>query len=325
MNPDQHPIRIRCPQDVIAAVPYILGFHPASSLVTLGFDGTGHVIALRCDLVPPAEYAILLRQLICMLTANGTREVTLVGYGTDEEVQPLLTAVHRSVTRIFPVRDILRVHDGRWWPVLRRHPLDYDPDGTPFDISATVVAAQATLAGLVAWPDRAELARSVAAVTGEARERMLAATSRAERELLRGLRDSERLAGQGLPFITGILRRRDVLSDDEVARLSVILTSYRVRDEALARTGTGQAGTAFWSDVTRRAAGRYAAAPASLLAYVAYMNGAGTLAHIALDRARDAEPGYPMAARLRYLLDAGIPPHRGRLLLTPGRISTAYS
>jgi hypothetical protein len=67
-----------------------------------------------------------------------------------------------------------------------------------------------------------------------------------------------------------------------------------------------------WRDLTRRAEERYVAAPASLLAYTAFMTGDGALANLALDRAQHANPDYSMAGLLREVIQTGL--RRGRSL-----------
>lgn len=55
MNPsDQPPLSLRTPADVIAAVPYLLGFHPADSLVVVALRGKRVVFVARGDLPGPA-------------------------------------------------------------------------------------------------------------------------------------------------------------------------------------------------------------------------------------------------------------------------------
>ena len=50
------------------------------------------------------------------------------------------------------------------------------------------------------------------------------------------------------------------------------------------------------------------AAPATLLAFAAWRNGGGAIASIALDRALDADPAYPMARLLPDAIDNGLAP-----------------
>jgi hypothetical protein len=66
------------------------------------------------------------------------------------------------------------------------------------------------------------------------------------------------------------------------------------------------------------------AAPASLLAFVAWQAGDGALANVALDRALADNPRYSMALLLREALDAGAPPAMARLPMTPEEVAAAY-
>jgi len=79
-----------------------------------------------------------------------------------------------------------------------------------------------------------------------------------------------------------------------------------------------------WTDVTRRAQPGYVAAPASLLAFVAWQSGDGALANVALDRALTDDPGYSMALLLRQVIGAGAPPCLARLPMTPEEVAASY-
>lgn len=74
-----------------------------------------------------------------------------------------------------------------------------------------------------------------------------------------------------------------------------------------------------WTDLTRRARPGNVAAPASLLAFVAWQAGDG-----ALDRAFADDAGYPMAVLLREALNAGLPPSVAVLSMTPEEVAAGY-
>ena len=76
--------------------------------------------------------------------------------------------------------------------------------------------------------------------------------------------------------------------------------------------------------MVRRAQPRYVAAPASLLAFVAWQAGDGALANVALDRALADEPRYSMAQLLRQVITAGAPPSLARLPMTPEEVAASY-
>lgn len=332
---------VRSPVDLIAAVPYMLGFHPEASIVAVGFDGSLGTSVLRLDL-PRSGDVFGARdvgaKIAHVLTRNGFRSALLVGYGSDEHVTPVVTVIRDALTGGgLTVPEMLRVDDGYWWSYVCTDPACCPPEGTPYDISSSVVAARATVAGHVALADRGELARSVEPMNGSVRHAMRQATERAEQRLLSSAADAPDQAdvragmvAEGVPLIEDLLRRARSggapATDDETARLGVLLTNLRVRDEAWVRIEEqhSRADLAFWRDVLRRVEIPYAAAPGCLLAYAAYSAGDGGLANVALDRATDADPDYSMARLLRDVIAYGVPPSKARLAMTPEQLAAAY-
>jgi hypothetical protein len=116
-------------------------------------------------------------------------------------------------------------------------------------------------------------------------------------------------------------------TDDQLAWLSVALTSLQVRDDAWARMDMDYRDLhrRLWTDVVRRAEPQYVPAPASLLAFTAWQSGNGALANVALERALEADPSYSMALLLRDVMDAGAPPSMARLPMTPEEVAASYA
>jgi hypothetical protein len=116
------------------------------------------------------------------------------------------------------------------------------------------------------------------------------------------------------------------MSDDEAARITVALSSLRVRDDLWARMDPAHAKAhlVLLTDLTRRAQPGYVAAPAGVLAFVAWQSGNGALANIALDRALADQPRYSMAQLLRQVITAGAPPSMARLPMTPEEVALAF-
>jgi hypothetical protein len=100
------------------------------------------------------------------------------------------------------------------------------------------------------------------------------------------------------------------LSDAEVARLSAWLRHIEVRDTAWCLLDPAEPDNHLdlWQQVTSRAAPRYVAAPATLLAFAAWLAGRGALAQCALDRVFDDDPDYSLGLLLADALAAGLPP-----------------
>ena len=76
--------------------------------------------------------------------------------------------------------------------------------------------------------------------------------------------------------------------------------------------------------MVRRAQPGHVAAPAALLAFVAWQSGDGALANVALDRALADDPRYSMALLLRQVITAGAPPSLARLPMTPEEVAASY-
>jgi hypothetical protein len=121
-------------------------------------------------------------------------------------------------------------------------------------------------------------------------------------------------------------REGEPVESEDAAWLTVALRQLRVRDDAWARMDAEHrdAHQRLWTDLTRLARPGYVAAPASLLAFVAWQAGDGALANVALDRALADNPHYSMALLLREALDAGAPPAMARLPMTPEEVAAAY-
>ena len=60
------------------------------------------------------------------------------------------------------------------------------------------------------------------------------------------------------------------------------------------------------------------------LAFVAWQQGNGALANVALDRALDDDPHYSMAVLLRQAIDSGAPPSLARLPMSPEEVAASY-
>ncbi|MEV4005956.1 DUF4192 domain-containing protein [Actinomadura sp. NPDC049753] len=242
---------IRSAQDAIAAVPYLLGFHPSRSLVVIGFEGrSGATCAIRLDLPAPGAAD----RVAAVLAGNGFARSLLLGYGPPGEVAESARPMRAALAAAgVPVAEAIRVADGRWWS-LTCDDVCCPPEGTPYDIYASAVAAEATFGGHVALADRAELVASVRPPEGPARAAMRRAAERAERRYLARRPSS---AEDDLAFVLALTARARTGSrptDDEVAWLGLLLTDLRVRDETWTRLDEDApaADIAFWRDIVRR-------------------------------------------------------------------------
>jgi hypothetical protein len=178
-------IRLRSCADLLACVPYLLGFHPADSIVAVALRRGVIAFAARGDLPGPSLPAgAVAARFVALLVRERADAVLLVGYGAAARVTAAVDAVRDALvgTRL-EVLDALRVEDGRYWSYICGDPSCCPPSGTPFDKTTAPAAAAAVFAGQVALTDREAVVRQIAPVTGPARMAMAAATRRAERRL----------------------------------------------------------------------------------------------------------------------------------------------
>ncbi|MGC4806502.1 DUF4192 domain-containing protein [Micromonospora sp. DT233] len=320
MTPTDIPrLSVRSPADLIAAVPYLLGFHPTDSVVVVAMRGRRIVFAARADLpVAGTDPLAPATHLAGVIAQQGAESVTVLGYGEASRVTPAIDAVRASLaTAGLSVLDALRVTDGRYWSYLCDEPACCPPEGTPYDTGASEVSAAAVFAGQVALPDRAALTAQVAPFGGPAQVAMRKAVVRAEQRLATLLGeaapadplDDRALRRAGTRAVREAMRRRgERLTDDQVAWLTLLLTHLPIRDHAWERTDGRDRDIALWTDVLRRTERDLIAAPGSLLAFAAWRAGQGALASVALERVLAAHPTYSLALLLDDLLRRGVPP-----------------
>jgi Domain of unknown function (DUF4192) len=338
-------VRISSPADVLAVVPHLLGFHPDNSLVVIGAGRPRERIelAFRYDLPDPPDAALaaeIAGHAAVVLRHRKLSTVIGVGYGPGALVTPVADALTAELRRCGPrLHELMRVEDGRYWSYLCTNPECCPPEGVRFDVRASPAAAAMTVAGLVAYPDRAALAGTLAPVAGAAAGAMERATARAASRAAdlmtraggpAGAPRTAPLVAAGRKAVSeAITRYRGggrIVSEDQLAWLSVVLAQLPVRDDAWARMDPQhrEAHLRLWTDLVRRARAPYLAPAASLLAFTAWQSGEGALANIAIDRALAADPGYSLALLLRDIMDAGVPPSAARLPMTPDQVADSY-
>lgn len=345
-TPHPQPVRPDSPGELLAVVPHLLGFVPQASLVVMGTEPPRDRIkvTLRYDLPDPPGAGVaadIAAHAVGVVGSQQLTAMTAVGYGTEVLVDPVAYALRDAARQArIDLRDVLRVEDGRYWSYACGDEACCPAAGTPFDPGVGSAAAAMAAAGISVLADRAEVAARVASVGGSAAASMRQATRRAERharQLLAKVRKSARLgaarqmiAAAGLSAVGAMIadyrRGGGYATDYQVAWITVALRDLRVRDDAWARMDPAHldAHRRLWIDVTRRAQPGYVAAPASLLAFVAWQAGDGALANVALDRALADEPRYSMALLLRQVITAGAPPSLARLPMTPEEVAASY-
>jgi hypothetical protein len=310
---------LRSVGELLAVVPYLLGFHPADSAVVLGLRDRQILLQVRSDLPAPSDVPAFAGYHADLFARQHATGAVLLGYGAGPAVTPGVLALGAAFeARGIPVLDAVRVEEGRYWSYLCEEPGCCPPEGRPYDTGASSpLAVAAVVEGCVALPSREVLERRLAPVDGPARAAMADATLRANDRLTALVEKAPRDLGRALlragsttvDAAVGCQRTGGRLSDDELAWLTVVLLYPPVRDYAWQSIG-GDLGVhvGLWTEVVRRADPELAAAPATLLSFATWRAGEGAVASIALSRALAADPEYPMARLMSRALGGGLSP-----------------
>ncbi|HSX66967.1 DUF4192 family protein, partial [Nocardioides sp.] len=156
--------KARTPEDLLAVVPAVLGFHPEESLVMLTFGGRRSFHA-RVDLPEePGHVGAVVDMLLTPALRQRPDTVLFVAYSTDA-VRAAATALHASDVfdaHGFAVIKPLRSDGTSWFHVGRgEDPATAVPH--PYDVSTHSLTAQTVLDGRVTLASRAAVAASIAA------------------------------------------------------------------------------------------------------------------------------------------------------------------
>lgn len=295
---------------MVASVPYTLGFHPARSLVVLVLDNAHEVMAGRLDLPEFDHYQLVAEQLRGSLVWQDATKVALVVVSE--------TATHLDGT----------LPHGRLMTVCETH---FGEAGIE---TCHQLWAAATTSGSP-WasyrdpdchgsvPDSNALAQAVGGFVYARREDMTAALlpddddALARRaDLLAAIIEIDPYEGLGLIDNAVELAVEGILpeSDQHIVALAASLCDSTVRDACLMQPDLAHQDAAerLWTKLVQATPAPERAESACLLAYSAFQRGNGALTTIALDHALEANPAHRLSELLRTAMTIGQPPSRMR-------------
>ena len=292
---------VQSPDELLAAVPHVLGFKPEESIVLVPF-GPGLPVT-RVDLPSSAAEREEIWEAISGPYGRHARSGDRMGIlcFTEDRRSAELASQHLSnrLETVGITTPIRLWTDGQQWR-------EFNAGATGLQTQATAerVAAATVLSG-AAQPasSRASLAASmvgnrepIAQVIPTARAAADASTPAAERDW--ALDRLEQFHADG-----------NRLSDADGARMLVALETIATRDELWENmTKLNHAShMAIWNDLTRRAPDEVRAAPASMLGFASWLHGDGAKAWCALDQVPSDRP-YSMAAIVASAVQNGIHP-----------------
>ena len=158
-------ITLRGPGDVLAVLPYQLGYHPTSCVVAVSLRGRSVGMVARTDLPPDDHADSVVSALVEPLQRDGATSVILLGYeDVPDASQPaLLALVARLEAAHVEVVDVVVVRDGRRYSPVCSEPC-CPPEGIPLPDPADVPAvAEFVARGRAPLPSRSAVERIVGA------------------------------------------------------------------------------------------------------------------------------------------------------------------
>ncbi|WP_019853516.1 DUF4192 domain-containing protein [Actinopolyspora mortivallis] len=332
----QHTVRLSDPAEFVAAIPHLIGFYPSESVVVTTLHDTEETtrvgMTARIDLPSTrrsSEVATALVRGPVVRDAPTAAVVTVVGGASPQEhIPPVPTSPEGGDGRGLPRRELveafgaaleeegIRLVQALWTPEVRAGGVWYrytdGRGGTVPDPGSSPVAALLAVSGAVTFPNREELAASIAPESQETLARWSARLNllQDEADPHRGLAD---MCVADVEAVFAAIRRTEhgePLTEEDLLRVLVALSDYRVRDLAMgtALTSRARAAEQLWFTLVRKAPEPEVADVAVLLAFSAYLRGDGALANVALERAERTRPAHRLGELLRRALDAGVGP-----------------
>ena len=303
------------PHDLLAAIPFLIGYHPENSLVLVALKDDTVGMAMRVDMptdIAPESYDLLASHFQ-REAADAALIVAYVDSQTDPE--PVLINTSAALLRAgISIKESLIVSDGRYRSMLCHDSECCPPLGSPIpDIDSSRIAAEHVIAGHpMPYANVSGLVQSIAALPSAMEE-----SWQSEVQAFWVESDSENLLDLQRDGATAVIdlageytQGRGAEDRELTARVIGRISDIQVRDFALGSHNdeTADAYWQMWRDLLLIAPRGFVAPIASIFAALAYERGEGALAHKALDRALADDERYSLALLLRRVFTAGWPP-----------------
>ena len=304
------------PHDLLAAIPFLIGYHPQDSLVLVALKDEAVGMAMRVDIPVgvSAEGYDLLASHFLRDGADGAFIVAYVGEGAVDPENVLINTSAALVRAGIDIKESLIVRNNRFRSMICSDLTCCPPEGSAIpDLDSSRIAAEHVIAGHpMPFENVDGLVQSIAALPSsfesvwadEVQAFWVSSDSEEIQEL-------QRDGATAIIDLVGEYREGRGAEDRELAaRVIGRLSDIQVRDFALGSHTDESADYywAMWRDLLRIAPRRFVAPIACLFAAMAYERGEGALAHKGLDRGLGDDDQYSLAHLLRRVFTAGWPP-----------------
>jgi len=303
------------PHDLLAAVPFLIGYHPSNSLVLVALKGDSVGMAMRVDIPTNATSASydLLASHFTREDADGAFLVAYLPDGCDTGESVLINASAAMMRANIDIKESLLVRGKRFRSLICIDATCCPPEGSPVpDIDSSRIAAEHVIAGHpMPFQNVDQLVDSIAALPSSLDPDWLAEVNSYWVESdAEEINDLQRDGATAVIDLAGEFEEGRNTEDRElVARVIGRMSDIQVRDFAL---GSHTPETTdwywqMWRELLVMAPRGFVAPIASIFAALAYERGEGALAQRALDRAFADDEKYSLALLLRRVFSAGWP------------------
>ncbi len=302
--------------DLITAIPFLIGFHPTNSIVLISVKDGAIGLAMRIDL-PERLRSEEIDLLAHHFLRDQSEAALLVAYmpaNRDDGDSILISLGAGLIRNGIDIQESIVVQSNRYRSIICRDQSCCPPSGKEMpEINASEIAAEHVMAGIpmpfenisqlieTLSPDPASLALSwaseVSSFSIDDDDLDVGALRRDGVETMDLLLDDFRM-GYGITNRTLVARMIGRMSDLQVRDYAMGVHSEDTYDIYFT----------MWREVLRFAPIGFVAPIACIVAAMAYEGGDGAMAQKALDRALDDDVHYPLAALLRRVFNAGWPP-----------------
>jgi hypothetical protein len=302
--------------DLITAIPFLIGFHPTDSIVLISVKDGAIGLAMRIDLPQRLE-----SEQIDLLAHHFLRDESeaalLVAYMPEyrDDGDSILISLGAGLIRNgVDIQESIVVHSGRYRSIICRDTNCCPPSGkTMPEIKGSELAAEHVIAGIpMPFENISQLIETLSADPDSLKLSWVSEVSTFAFD--ENDPDAIALRRDGVESM-------DLLLDDFrmgygannrtlVARMIGRMMDLQVRDYAMGVHDEDTYDLYFmmWRELLRLAPIGHVAPIACIVAAMAYEGGDGALAQKALDRALEDDERYPLAALLRRVFNAGWPP-----------------
>ena len=304
------------PHDLLAAIPFLIGYHPQNSLVLVALKAEAVGMAMRVDMpsdLQASGYDLLASHFL-RDEVDGAFVVAYVGKGAVDPENVLINISAALVRAGIDIKESLIVRDNRFRSMLCSDLTCCPPEGSVVpDLDSSRIAAEHVIAGHpMPFESVDGLVQSIAAVPSSFesvwQDEVHAFWVSSDSEEIQEL---QRDGATAIIDLAGEYREGRGAEDRELAaRVIGRLSDIQVRDFALGSHADESADYywVMWRDLLRIAPRGFVAPVACLFAAMAYERGEGALAHKGLDRALGDDDQYSLAHLLRRVFTAGWPP-----------------